>query len=83
MLKNILLKYKKITALYLVNGWIQIAASMLAIVFFQRLIDAMAQKSYTLSVRMLVIYGALQLINYILSYVDNYPRKHAKKRCVL
>ncbi len=78
MLKNILLKYKKITALYLVNGWIQIAASMLAIVFFQRLIDAMAQKSYTLSVRMLMIYGALQLINYILSYVDNYPESMLK-----
>jgi ABC-type multidrug transport system fused ATPase/permease subunit len=78
MLKNILLKYKKITALYLTNGWIQIAASMLAIVYFQRLIDGIGAKDYAISVRMLAIYGALELINYILCYVDNYPESVLK-----
>lgn len=70
MLKKCLAKYKKMVTLYLTNGIVQVSLSLLSIVYFQKLIDAIAGKqSIHIATNLLLIYGVLQLLDYI----DNYP----------
>jgi ATP-binding cassette subfamily B protein len=47
---------------------------MLALVYFQRLIDSIGELAKIDNIMSLLLtYGALQLTDYILSYIDNYP----------
>lgn len=74
MLRKCISKYKPLVSFYIANGVIQIFISMLALVYFQRLIDSIGNLDQIKNViNLLLVYGALQLTDYLLSYVDNYP----------
>jgi ATP-binding cassette subfamily B protein len=74
MLKECLRKYKSVIAFYLINGLIAMTASTLAIVYFQKLIDSVGvNQEWSVIIKLLITYGVLQMFDYLLNYLDNYP----------
>lgn len=81
MLRKCISKYKPLVAFYIANGVVQIFISMLALVYFQKLIDSIGNLDQIENIiNLLLVYGALQLTDYLLSYVDNYPDSMLKNR---
>jgi ATP-binding cassette subfamily B protein len=73
MIKKCLNNFKSTALLYISNGILQIFISTYAIVFFQKLIDSIeANNGIKISISLLIGYGVLQLLDYILNYLDNY-----------
>lgn len=77
MFKQCLSKFKWTIAFYLSNGLVQVVVSMMAIVYFQRVIDSIptvgGSHGISHSLTLLAIYGILQLSDYVLNYIDNFP----------
>ncbi|MCK5129415.1 MAG: ABC transporter ATP-binding protein [Clostridiales bacterium] len=74
MLKECITKYKKMVTLYLVNGLVQTIISALVVVCFQQLIDSLGKTGdISNAMRYLCMFGLLQILEYILGYIENYP----------
>jgi ABC-type multidrug transport system fused ATPase/permease subunit len=76
LFKEVLKKNKKIIVFYIVLGIVISFLSVFCVDYFQEILDAFSNNTLTLS--MVVFYGALLLVTTILSYLDTYPEQKVK-----
>lgn len=70
-LKNIVLKNKKLVSTYIISGILIAFLNSYSAGYYQKLIDTFNDN--TLTVRIIIIYGMVSIILYLLSYIDEYP----------
>ena len=74
--KEVLKKYKKLIVFYILIGIIINFLNVYEVNLFQRIIDSF---NTNLSLKLIIFYGVIILINQVIGYIENYPEQKLDK----